>query len=111
MRRAFHPFSSTHPFAKLVCAARIHRANGVAGMGALDNSTSTAPEGATAGDTIAGVFVTLLAAAVLAYSMVVQRHARPVKKQARCGQPSPPTRLSGRGGWPKLGAARGMLGR
>ena len=50
-------------------------------MGALDNSTSTAPEGATAGDTIAGVFVTLLAAAILAYSMVVQRHARPVKNK------------------------------
>jgi drug/metabolite transporter (DMT)-like permease len=44
-------------------------------METLDNSTSAAPEGATAGGTIAGVFVTLVAAAVLAYSMVVQRHA------------------------------------
>ena len=39
------------------------------------NSTSAAPEGATTGGTIAGVFVTLAAAAVLAYSMVAQRHA------------------------------------
>ena len=44
-------------------------------MDALDNSTSTSPDGSTTGGTIAGTFVTLAAAAVLAYSMVVQRHA------------------------------------
>ena len=39
------------------------------------NSTSAAAEGASTGGTIAGVFVTLAAAAVLAYSVVAQRHA------------------------------------
>ena len=53
---------------------------------------STSPEGATASGTIAGVFVTLVAAAVLAYSMVVQRHARrsrprPVWPGCRRGPP------------------------
>ena len=53
---------------------------------------STSPEGATASGTIAGVFVTLAAAAVLAYSMVVQRHARrsrprPVWPGCRRGPP------------------------
>ena len=72
---------------------------------------STSPEGATASGTIAGVFVTLAAAAVLAYSMVVQRHARrsrprPVWPGCRRG----PSRLSGRGR-PKPGAARVVLGR
>eukprot|EP00964_Phaeocystis_antarctica_P000019 scaffold13_cov62-Phaeocystis_antarctica.AAC.4 len=66
---------------------------------------STSPEGATASGTIAGVFVTLAAAAVLAYSMVVQRHARRSRPTPGVAWvPARPTRRSGRGR-PTLGAA------
>ena len=67
-------------------------------MGALDNSTSTAPEGATAGGTIAGVFVTLLAAAILAYSMVVQRHASVENKPGVASRRRPPGRVAAAAG-------------
>ena len=51
------------------------RESGIGAEAMESNSTSAAAEGASTGGTIAGVFVTLAAAAVIAYSMVAQRHA------------------------------------